>query len=679
MDLRAGELCDGQRTFRLQEQPFQILVMLIERDGQVVTRDEIRRKLWPNDTVVEFDHGINAAIKKLRQSLDDSADMPRYVETIARRGYRLVVRVERISKSDSSHSFDSNIVAETSNTTLQSGAVTADLIGKEVSHYRVLRIIGAGGMGVVYEAEDLKLGRRVALKSLPDDVVRDGVALQRFVREAKTASSLNHRNVCTIYEIEEHEHQPFIVMELLEGETLRERLAAAECKSLPLDELVEIAIQVCDGLQAAHDKGIIHRDIKPANVFLTNSGEVKILDFGVAKLARASEETTFYEQPRAGPAAAERLARPPNLETTLTRIGVAPGTAPYMSPEQIRGEALDARTDVFSFGLVLYEMAAGHPAFRGDSTANILCAILNDKPVQAGERHAGVLPNLQAIVDRAIEKSREQRYQRAADIRSELQQLKNDISSFARQRDVETVAGASRSEARFSAGDRHSRDRDERPRNDWVYFLLSALIFAATILVTAIFYDRLPSQIPRQWDFSGNVTGYSPKWAIFLIDPGIMAGFIIALPLLDRLSPKQFSIETSRGPYSYIMLASVSLVAYIHGVVLWTVIVGSIDGTRAVFGGAFLLMALLANVLPRLRPNFYLGIRTPWTLSNNQVWYATHTFGRKIFLVAGCGGLLLTIFHAQSGILLAMLVGGFVVPIPYSLVSYKRLERRLKS
>jgi serine/threonine protein kinase/tetratricopeptide (TPR) repeat protein len=427
-DLKAGELRKGGRQIRLQEQPFQILLMLVERSGQLVTLDEIKKKLWPNDTVVEFDHSIHTAIKKLRQALDDSAGNPKYIETVARRGYRLMVPVDCLeSTPGDTPSNDAASSSDGGGAAVQMRQVPA-LLGKRVSHYRVLEIIGGGGMGLVYKAEDLKLGRPVALKFLPEELAWDPVALQRFEREARTASSLNHPNICTIYEIEEHEDQPFLVMELLEGDTLRDRLAtvAASAKSLPLDQLLDIAIQVSEGLEAAHEKGIIHRDIKPANIFLTSSGQVKILDFGLAKLVGAvtqgGSDGLDLGQDHVVPVTGSGPTSRP--DPTLTKQGAALGTAGYMSPEQVRGEKLDARSDLFSFGLVLYQMFTGQRAFSGKTAAVVHNAILHDSPVPVHDLNSALPTRLIRSIDRALEKDRELRYQSATELRAELEVLR---------------------------------------------------------------------------------------------------------------------------------------------------------------------------------------------------------------------------------------------------------------
>jgi len=413
-DLKAGELRSGDQKVRLQEQPFQILLMLVQGSGGLVSREEIQKKLWPNDTVVEFDHSIHTAIKKLRRALGDSAENPKYIETVARRGYRLMVLVERAETSPDNLPLDAG---SASPPVLESAA--SSLTGKKVSDYRVLEVLGGGGMGVVYKAEDLKLGRLVALKFLPEELGSNAKVLERFEREARAASALDHPNICAIHEFGEHEGRPFIAMSLLEGQNLRDRMAA-RADPFATDELLNLAIQIGDGLAAAHEKGIVHRDIKPANIFITNRSEAKILDFGLAKLTYAGDCGDHAHEET-------QTATVPDLSLSLT--GVAMGTVPYMSPEQVRGEKLDARSDLFSFGLVLYEMATGKQAFRGDTVAALHEAILHDAPVAARELNPELPPELEKIIGRALEKDRNLRYQQAADMRTDLQRLRQDFES----------------------------------------------------------------------------------------------------------------------------------------------------------------------------------------------------------------------------------------------------------
>jgi serine/threonine protein kinase len=470
LDLITGELRNNVKNVRLTEKPLRVLLLLVERNGVLVTREELQKRLWPNDTVVDFEHGINTATSNLRRALGDSANQPKYIETLGRRGYRLIAPVEWVT--------DERGWRDT-------GLQAAVLTGRTVSHYRVLEIIGGGGMGVVYRAEDLKLGRQVALKFLPEELGGDPLALERFSREARAASSLDHPNICHIYKFGEHEGQPFIVMQLLEGQTLRDRLARDE-QALPLAELLDIGIQVSDGLQAAHEKGIIHRDIKPANIFLTSKGVVKILDFGLAKLVEAPETVRVERGPstssgqaftpasadplllssrarRSSAAADDRGVEGPAFgqslenagpsapcrkqgvgeegrhsaqddsvgveDASLTHTGRAMGTAGYMSPEQVRGEKLDARTDIFSLGLVLYEMASGQRAFSGETATVVHNAILDNPPVPVRELNSEVPVKLEGVIDKALHKDRELRYQSAVRMNLDLLAVQQPVEA----------------------------------------------------------------------------------------------------------------------------------------------------------------------------------------------------------------------------------------------------------
>src|ERR1017187_2292851 len=323
------------------------------------------------------------------------------------------------------------------------------MIGQQVSHYRILGKLGGGGMGVVYEAEDLKLGRHVALKFIPENLTGDPKSLERFTREARAASQLNHPNICTIHGIEDNNGHPFIVMEKLDGESLKQHISG---QAMPLEEVLDVGVQVADALVASHAKGIVHRDIKPANIFMTPSGQVKVLDFGLAKLVQLGGVDEGGDQ-------------------ALTAVGGIPGTAVYMSPEQARSETIDARTDLFSFGTVLYEMATGKKPFTGNNSLMTLDAVLHAKPIPPRELNPKIPIELEGIIGKAMEKDRKHRYQSAGEMRSDLALLKREAESG-------TIKPVTGSTAMLRAASR-TFGRDSR-------LLTYALLGTAALLITVL-------------------------------------------------------------------------------------------------------------------------------------------------------------------------------------------------
>jgi serine/threonine protein kinase len=402
----------------LAPKAFEALLMLVENAGHLVDKDDLMRRLWPRTFVEEAN--VAKYVSLLRNILSEATNGREYIETIPKRGYRFIVEVRETGEAE----------AGSQPQTLPGASMT----GKKVSHYRVLQVLGGGGMGVVYTAEDLKLGRRVALKFLPEEIASDAKVLERFEREARAASVLDHPNICAIHEFGEHEGQPFIAMSLLEGQNLRDQIAA-RATPFATDELLHLAIQIADGLAAAHEKGIVHRDIKPANIFITNRSEAKILDFGLAKLTYAGDRETHQEARSLGTTSVAAN------DLSLSLTGVAMGTAPYMSPEQVRGEKLDARSDLFSFGLVIYEMATRKRTFSGDTAAALQEAILNRTPVPARDLNPELLHRLEEIINKALEKDREARYQTAAEMCADLKRFKLDTDYSRRVLQSSKVAG----------------------------------------------------------------------------------------------------------------------------------------------------------------------------------------------------------------------------------------------
>ena len=416
LDLRAGELRrEGGKIVRLSEQPFQILRLLLEHPGEVVTREEIRKKLWPNDTIVEFEHSISAAMNRLRQALGDSAENPHFVETLAGRGYRWMVPVQWVAPAPADPT-----VAVAPVSLPEAKAPTENLIGKTVSHYHVLQTLGGGGMGVVYKAEDSELGRLVALKFLPRELTTDPKALSRFQREARTASALSHPNICSIYEVAKYEGLPFIAMELVEGVSLAAKIQElrnardegswnTKDRAAHARQMVTLFVGVADALQHVHEQDVIHRDIKPLNLLLTKDrARLLLTDFGVARDAQSS---------------------------SLTLEGDLLGTIHYMSPEQLLAQRIkvDHRSDIWSLGVSLYEAITLELPYTGKTTESYIASVSMKEPTPASSQEPAVPRDLETILMKCLQRDRERRYTSAAALKEDLVRFLEDRPVLARR------------------------------------------------------------------------------------------------------------------------------------------------------------------------------------------------------------------------------------------------------
>ena len=449
LNLKTGELRKGGVKIRLQEQSFQIVAALLERPGKLVTREALRERLWPDDTFVDFDTGLNIAVSKLRQALGDSADEPRFIETLPRRGYRFIGAVEQLDASG-------EIVG------LPEGAGSE----RTISHYRLLEKLGEGGMGVVYKALDTKLNRTVALKFLAAHLTKDPKAKQRFEREAQAAAAVDHPNICTVHEIDEVDGQIFIAMAYIEGQSLDKKITAGP---LALEETLDVATQTAQGLHAAHEKGVVHRDIKSSNLMLTPRGQVKILDFGLARLAD---------------------------QIRLTQTATAVGTPSCMSPEQVQRKPTDRRTDVWSLGVVIYEMVTGRLPFEGGREEAVLHAIIHEEAKPMTALRVGIPIDLDRIVAKAMAKDPADRYQHVEEMIVDLRWLGKQAASGESATREDGSQGQPKLVSEQSRTQSGSLPELAGKRKLWLYQTLFALTAVVALALALVYSRQTPPEAP---------------------------------------------------------------------------------------------------------------------------------------------------------------------------------------
>ena len=412
LDLLTGELRKEGRLIKLQDQPMKMLILLATRAGELGGREEIQKALWSDSRFVEFEHGINTAMRKIREALGDDLENPRFVETLPRKGYRFMPAVVRVGAAGG-ESYDSARTDPPAQHLADTGEDgSPPMIGRTISHYTIEKKLGQGGMGVVYRARDTRLNRTVALKMVLPELAADPALRRRLAAEARAASALSHPVIATVHDFEQVGECAFIVYEYVEGTNLREVMRV---RTLGLSEVLDICIKIADGMVAAHDGGIVHRDLKPENVMIGEGGRVKILDLGLAKVSLPVAKGRLSAP---GPGAAPTMATPP---------GLLVGTVNYMSPEQLEAEEVDHCTDVFSFGVMLYELAVGHHPFVGKSPSSTIGNILKEDPTSLARWNRQLPADLDRVIRKCVRKQRRERYQSVRELLVDVENLRRDL------------------------------------------------------------------------------------------------------------------------------------------------------------------------------------------------------------------------------------------------------------